>query len=94
MAGPAYKNAVAGLEFGGGKSVILANDGAPKSAELFHAFGRAVEDLNGRYVTAEDVGCSVEDMLQVNEVTGFVSDLPRSGEAAGGDPPGVRSNDR
>lgn len=84
--GMTYKNAVAGLEFGGGKSVILADDSAPKSPELFHAFGRAVEDLNGRYITAEDVGCSVEDMRQVNEVTGYVSGLPRSGEAAGGDP--------
>ena len=84
--GMTYKNAVAGLKFGGGKSVILADDGAPKSSELFHAFGRAVENLNGRYITAEDVGCSVEDMRQVNEVTGFVSGLPRSGEAAGGDP--------
>jgi len=66
--------------------VILADDGAPKSPQLFRAFGRAVEDLGGRYVTAEDVGCSVEDMRQVNEVTGYVSGLPRSGEAAGGDP--------
>jgi leucine dehydrogenase len=68
--GMTYKNAVAGLRFGGGKSVILANDAAPKSAELFKAFGRAVEALNGQYVTAEDVGCSVEDMRHVNTVAG------------------------
>ena len=84
--GMTYKNAVAGLEFGGGKAVILADDAAPKSPELFHAFGRAVEDLGGKYITAEDVGCSVEDMRQVNEVTGYVSGLPRSGGNAGGDP--------
>lgn len=84
--GMTYKNAVAGLEFGGGKAVILADDAAPKSPELFHAFGRAVEDLGGKYITAEDVGCSVEDMRQVNEVTGYVSGLPRSGGDAGGDP--------
>jgi leucine dehydrogenase len=84
--GMTYKNAVAGLEFGGGKSVILADDNAPKSPELFHAFGRVVESLGGRYITAEDVGCSVEDMRQVNEVTGYVSGLPRSGGNAGGDP--------
>lgn len=84
--GMTYKNAVAGLEFGGGKSVILADDNAPKSPELFHAFGRAVEGLGGKYVTAEDVGCSVEDMRHVNEVTGYVSGLPRSGDNAGGDP--------
>ncbi len=84
--GMTYKNAVAGLKFGGGKSVILADENAPKSPELFHAFGRAVESLNGKYITAEDVGCSVDDMRQVNEVTGYVSGLPRSGGNAGGDP--------
>lgn len=84
--GMTYKNAVAGLRFGGGKSVILANDAAPKSAELFKAFGRAVEALNGQYVTAEDVGCSVEDMRHVNTVTNYVSGLPKSGNTAGGDP--------
>jgi leucine dehydrogenase len=81
-----YKNAIAGLKFGGGKSVILATNAAPKSADLFRAFGRAVESLNGTYVTAEDVGCSVEDMRHVNEETNYVSGLPKSGASAGGDP--------
>ncbi len=84
--GMTYKNAIAGLRFGGGKSVILATDAAPKSPELFRAFGRAVEALNGRYVTAEDVGCSVDDMRSVNQVTNYVSGLPKSGKTAGGDP--------
>ncbi len=84
--GMTYKNAVAGLKFGGGKSVILASDKAPKSPELFHAFGRAVDGLGGTYITAEDVGCSVEDMRFVKEQTDFVSGLPRSGDEAGGDP--------
>jgi leucine dehydrogenase len=84
--GMTYKNAVAGLKFGGGKAVILATDTAPKSPELFRAFGRAVENLNGKYITAEDVGCSVEDMRYVKQETGFVSGLPRSGDSAGGDP--------
>ena len=84
--GMTYKNAVAGLKFGGGKSVILASDAAPKSPQLFRAFGRAVESLHGKYVTAEDVGCSVEDMRYVNEETGYVSGLPKSGQNAGGDP--------
>ncbi len=84
--GMTYKNAIAGLRFGGGKSVILANDAAPKSPELFRAFGRAVESLNGQYVTAEDVGCSVDDMRSVNEETNYVSGLPKSGNTAGGDP--------
>jgi leucine dehydrogenase len=84
--GMTYKNAVAGLEFGGGKSVILADGNVPKSAVLFRAFGRAVEGLGGKYVTAEDVGCSVDDMRHVNEETSYVSGLPRSGDGAGGDP--------
>ncbi|MEM7281055.1 MAG: Glu/Leu/Phe/Val dehydrogenase dimerization domain-containing protein [Pseudomonadota bacterium] len=84
--GMTYKNAVAGLNFGGGKSVILANDGAPKSDALFRAFGRAVDALGGRYVTAEDVGISVDDMRWVNQSTPYVSGLPQDGTDAGGDP--------
>ena len=84
--GMTYKNAVAGLKFGGGKAVILADDKAPKSPELFRAFGRAVNSLSGRYVTAEDVGCSVDDMRYVREETEFVSGLPHSEGTAGGDP--------
>ena len=84
--GMTYKNAVAGLGFGGGKAVILASDDTPKSPELFRAFGRFVNGLAGRYVTAEDVGCSVEDMRFVREETEFVSGLPQSGSDAGGDP--------
>ena len=84
--GMTYKNAVAGLDFGGGKAVILASDDAPKSPELFRAFGRFVDSLGGRYITAEDVGCSVDDMRYVREETEFVSGLPQSGTDAGGDP--------
>lgn len=84
--GMTYKNAVAGLPFGGGKAVILADDNAPKSEELFRAFGRAVASLGGNYITAEDVGVSVEDMRHVRHETDFVSGLPQSGDSAGGDP--------
>lgn len=84
--GMTYKNAVAGLPFGGGKAVILASDAAPKSESLFRAFGRAVAALNGRYITAEDVGISVEDMRIVRQETEYVSGLPQSGDSAGGDP--------
>ncbi|MDH3749538.1 MAG: amino acid dehydrogenase, partial [Gammaproteobacteria bacterium] len=84
--GMTYKNAIAGLKFGGGKAVILADESAPKSTELFRAFGRAVEGLGGRYVTAEDVGCTVDDMRYVNQETDYVSGLPKSGDSAGGDP--------
>jgi len=84
--GMTYKNAIAGLKFGGGKSVILAGNSMPKSAEQFRAYGRAVESLGGRYITAEDVGCSVEDMRIVKEETDYVSGLPKCGDGAGGDP--------
>jgi leucine dehydrogenase len=84
--GMTYKNAVAGLPFGGGKAVILSDGSAIKSAALLAAYGRFVESLGGSYITAEDVGLSVEDMRQVNQETRFVSGLPRSGDGAGGDP--------
>jgi leucine dehydrogenase len=84
--GMTYKNAVAGLPFGGGKAVILASDNAPKTDQLFEAFGRAVQSLDGRYITAEDVGVSVDDMRVVRGATEFVSGLPQSGDSAGGDP--------
>ena len=84
--GMTYKNAIAGLPFGGGKSVILASDAAPKSEALFEAFGRFVNSLEGRYITAEDVGISVDDMRVVRRETEYVSGLPQSGDEAGGDP--------
>ena len=84
--GMTYKNAVAGLPFGGGKAVILGDGTTTKSDELLSAFGRFVDSLSGRYITAEDVGLSVDDMRQVNKQTRYVSGLPRKGDSAGGDP--------
>ena len=84
--GMTYKNAVAGLPFGGGKAVILADEQTRNSSQLFAAFGRAVDSLDGRYVTAEDVGVTVDDMRLVRRETEYVSGLPQSGESAGGDP--------
>ncbi len=70
--GMTYKAALAGLNLGGGKSVIVA-DGTPRDRErLFRAHGRAVESLRGRYITAEDVGTSVEDMEYVRAQTRWV----------------------
>jgi leucine dehydrogenase len=84
--GMSYKNAMAGLPLGGGKSVILADAGRHKSPDLLHAFGRAVDSLGGRYVTAEDVGMSVADMIEVRRTTRFVAGLPTEGADVGGDP--------
>ena len=83
--GMSYKNAMAGLPLGGGKSVILADKARTKSPELLAAFGRAVEGLGGRYVTAEDVGMDVKDMIEVNRQTKHVAGLPAEG-GVGGDP--------
>jgi len=84
--GMSYKNAMAGLPLGGGKSVLLAGDNSAKSPELLAAFGRAVDGLGGRYVTAEDVGMSVDDMIEVARQTDYVAGLPAEGGAVGGDP--------
>jgi len=84
--GMSYKNAMAGLPLGGGKSVILADAERHKSPDLLHAFGKAVDGLCGRYVTAEDVGMDVADMIEVRRSTQFVAGLPNSGSDVGGDP--------
>ena len=84
--GMTYKNAMAGLPLGGGKAVILANPDIPPSDDLFHAFGRCVDSLGGRYITAEDVGVTVDNMRLVKQVTDFVAGLPPSEGSAGGDP--------
>jgi len=84
--GMSYKNAMAGLSLGGGKAVILADEARTKSPEMFAAFGRAVEGLCGKYVTAEDVGITVADLVQVSKHTKFVSGLPVAAGSVGGDP--------
>ncbi len=84
--GMSYKNAMAGLPLGGGKSVILANENRTKTPDMLHAFGHAVEALGGRYVTAEDVGINVADMIEIARSTKYVAGLPNSGGDVGGDP--------
>src|SRR4051794_11247452 len=84
--GMSYKNAMAGLALGGGKSVILADANRTKTPDMLHAFGKAVEHLGGRYVTAEDVGINVADMIEVARSTKSVAGLPNSAGDVGGDP--------
>lgn len=83
--GMSLKNALAGLPFGGGKAVIIAPSTAFDRAVLFEAFGRAVDRLHGRYITAEDVGSTTSDMRTVAQHTRFVSGMPRE-SGFGGDP--------
>ncbi|MBS0225328.1 MAG: Glu/Leu/Phe/Val dehydrogenase [Proteobacteria bacterium] len=71
--GMTYKNAVAGLNLGGGKAVIIGNPATDKSEALFRAFGQFVESLGGRYITAEDVGIDVNDMEYVFRETEYVT---------------------
>lgn len=83
--GMSYKNAMADIPLGGGKAVIWGNAKTDKSPDLFRAFGRAVESLQGKYITAEDVGIDVADMQIVREETAHVAGLDQ-GIAASGDP--------
>ena len=84
--GMSYKNAMAGLPLGGGKAVILADSERTKTPDLLHAFGKAVDRLGGRYITAEDVGINVADMIEVARSTKYVAGLPNSAGDVGGDP--------
>jgi leucine dehydrogenase len=84
--GMSYKNAMAGLPMGGGKGVILADPDRTKTADMLAAYGRAIETLGGRYVTAEDVGMTAADMLAIWNETDHVSGLPVEEGMAGGDP--------
>ncbi len=83
--GMSFKNALAGLPFGGGKAVIVKPKGEFSREQLFAAFARAVDSLQGAYITAEDVGTTTADMRVVQQHTQFVSGIPRDG-AFGGDP--------
>ncbi|MGH9457233.1 MAG: Leu/Phe/Val dehydrogenase [Thermoanaerobaculia bacterium] len=79
--GMTYKSAVAGLNLGGGKAVIMGDPRTSRREMIFRAHGRFVETLKGRYITAEDVGTSVEDMDYVHMETEHVTGLPgRSGD--------------
>ena len=83
--GMTYKSAVADTGLGGGKSIILGNPKTEKSEALFRAMGRFIDAFGGRYITAEDVGTSVEDMVTVRKETKWVTGLPRS-LGSSGDP--------
>jgi leucine dehydrogenase len=84
--GMSYKNAMAGLKFGGGKAVIMKMPGFDGSDALFERFGEFVDTLGGDYITAEDVGMSEEIMATIARKTRHVSGLPLQSGKAGGDP--------
>ena len=82
--GMTYKAAIAGLNLGGGKAVIIGDSKTQKTENLFRSFGRFVEGLGGRYITAEDVGTSMKDMehvrMETDYVTGITKTLGGSGD--------------
>jgi leucine dehydrogenase len=86
--GMTYKNAVAGLNLGGGKSVIIGDNKTTNREMIFRAHGRFVDSLGGRYVTAEDVGTTVEDMDFVHMETKYVSGIG----SKSGDPSSVTAH--
>ena len=71
-----YKSALAGLDLGGGKALIMANPRTDKSEALFRSFGRSVETLGGKFIVAEDVGATPQDMIHVAKETDHVVGLP------------------
>ena len=89
--GMSYKNAMAGLNLGGGKAVIMRPDGDFDRAKIFTALGTCINELGGKYVTAEDVGVSPDDMRNVQTQTKFVAGL-NEGDAASGDPSPVTAD--
>ncbi len=85
--GMSFKNAMADLPMGGGKGVILADANRTKTEDMLKAFGRAVDSLGGRYVTAEDVGISEANLITIAGETRYASGLPvKASGGAGGDP--------
>ncbi len=83
--GMTYKAAISGLNLGGGKAVIIADSKKDKSEALLRKFGRFVENLNGKYITAEDVGMTTKDMEYIKMETDHVAGLPES-MGGSGDP--------
>lgn len=83
--GMTYKAAAAGLNLGGGKAVIIGNSKTDKTEQLFRSFGAFVNSLNGRYITAEDVGTTVKDMEYVYNETPWVTGIPKE-MGGSGDP--------
>jgi leucine dehydrogenase len=83
--GMTYKAAISGLNLGGGKAVIIGDSRKHKTEALFRRFGKFVDSLGGKYITAEDVGVSTREMELVKMETDFVTGIPES-MGGSGDP--------
>ena len=85
--GMTFKSAITGLNLGGGKAVIIGDAKTQKTPELMRRFGEFVHSLSGKYITAEDVGMTTEDMDTVREVTPYVTGISESKGGAGNPSP-------
>lgn len=82
-----YKSAISGLNLGGGKAVIIGNAGTDKTPELITRFGQFVNSLSGKYITAEDVGTTTQDMGLIRDVTPHVTGISESRGGSGNPSP-------
>lgn len=85
--GMTYKAAVAGLNLGGGKTVVMGNPKTDKSEALFRSLGRYIQSLGGRYITAEDVGTNVHDMDTIHQETDYVTGISQAYGSSGNPSP-------
>ena len=76
--GMTFKNSLAGIDSGGGKAIIIGNPKKHKTEALLRAFGEFVENLNGKYITAEDVGMTPADIETISKSTKYISGMPKS----------------
>ena len=79
-----YKSSLAGLDYGGGKAVIIADSTTDKSEALFRAHGRFVDTMGGRFITTEDVGVVSQDVVHMRKETRYAAGLPESHGGLGG----------
>jgi leucine dehydrogenase len=85
--GMTYKSAITGLNLGGGKAVIIGDSKADKTPELIRKFGQYVHSLSGKYITAEDVGTTTQDMDMIREITPYVTGVSESKGGSGNPSP-------
>ncbi|WP_305879415.1 MULTISPECIES: Glu/Leu/Phe/Val dehydrogenase dimerization domain-containing protein [unclassified Flavobacterium] len=85
--GMTYKSAITGLNLGGGKAVIMGDAKVDKTPEMMTRFGQFVHSLSGKYITAEDVGTTTQDMDLIREVTPFVTGVSESKGGSGNPSP-------
>jgi len=85
--GMTYKSAISGLNLGGGKAVIIGDAKTDKTPEMIQSFGRYINSLSGKYITAEDVGTTTPDMDLIREVTPYVTGISESKGGSGNPSP-------